>query len=302
MNVTMGQGYLLRARHVQVPRVVVLVLCGALLMSLGAFLPIAALRVVLVMPLALFLPGFAMIVALFGVRPRLDVVVLAALSTLLSMAIYPLVGLALYYAAVRLSTISVVTAMDVVLLLLLGVTVVRANSGWLGDGPYPTIREARARPSVWQGSRGVLLFAAIVAVVGASVLVAAQFLPQAKKDTFTQFYLSGQWSHDQSTASLAPGRRQTVTVGITNQTRQRHVYRLLPTLDGSPSWIGSSVTLSPGRSWTGAVSGFVPASGCVHRLSIQLVQDGTQLPLDDLVVWLQGSRVLPSSCTRASGR
>ncbi len=71
---------------------------------------ISPIRIILGLPLVLFLPGYALIAALFPRKDDLDAIERIALSFGLSIAITPLLGLALNYTAfgIRLSPILIV--------------------------------------------------------------------------------------------------------------------------------------------------------------------------------------------------
>ncbi|HKO25604.1 MAG TPA: hypothetical protein VJY65_12810, partial [Chloroflexota bacterium] len=63
-------------------------------MNLGVLMPLPALRAALTLPLALLVPGYAVLMAAFGHRQRHDAPLTLAFTVLLSMAMYPLVALA----------------------------------------------------------------------------------------------------------------------------------------------------------------------------------------------------------------
>ena len=71
---------------------------------------ISAIRIILGLPLVLFLPGYSLIAALFPRKDDLDAIERIALSFGLSIAIVPLLGLALNYTpfGIRLSPILIV--------------------------------------------------------------------------------------------------------------------------------------------------------------------------------------------------
>src|SRR5262245_2804142 len=77
-----------------------LLLAALGLMNLGVLEPLPALRAMITLPLALLVPGYAVMMAVFGHRPRRDTLPTLAFIVLLSMVTYPLVALTLYAAAI----------------------------------------------------------------------------------------------------------------------------------------------------------------------------------------------------------
>ncbi len=71
---------------------------------------ISPVRIILGLPLVLFLPGYALIAALFPIKDDLDGIERVALSFGLSIAITPLLGLALNYTpfGIRLAPVLIV--------------------------------------------------------------------------------------------------------------------------------------------------------------------------------------------------
>jgi hypothetical protein len=60
------------------------------------------------------------------------------------------------------------------------------------------------------------------------------------------------------------------------------------------------VTLAPGRTWFGKVSGSIPAGGCLHRLSIALRCEPERCT-QSLVLWLADRKKLPAACSTTAG-
>ena len=63
-------------------------------------------------------------------------------------------------------------------------------------------------------------------------------------------------------------------------------------------WTGGRVTLEPGASWTGVVSGKVPAGGCLHRLAIALAEQGAKTHIGTMTVYLQSVESCRRTCTQ----
>lgn len=277
-----------------------LLLVAVAVMTAAVLLPLPLSRVAIALPLALLLPGYAVLSAAFGRQQRHDLAAVLALSALLSLAIYALLGVVLYVITIPISEASVLIAADGLVIGLAAITVARTRAGtppaaWPSPPPEPMA----ARRSPWSGARGGFLFAATIGVAIAALLVAMGLLPKPPAQQYTQFYLAGRWSHVSSVITTHPHQPLTVEVGLTNRTLHRQAYRIVPSLDNAPSWPAREVTVPSGHSWTGVVTGDVPASGCAHRLSIELRLKGRPGALDRLTLWVHGTPALPASCQAA---
>ena len=282
-------------------------LAATAVMSLGVVVPVPPLRALLVVPVALLAPGYALLMALFGDARRtgLDPVPLLALSILLSLACYPLLALLLHLAALPMATGTVVGATDTTIMLLL------AGASWRSAQHSPAMLAPRvgappdvAPGSAWEGLRGGLRFALVVGAAGLILAATLRLLPAPSSAPYTMFYLAGRSAYlagpvgARGYRSVGPGSgercvararaahgaaRTTATgavgavdlsIGVTNGSAWRRSYRITPLLDGVPCWPNQTLSLGPGASWSGHVSGVVPADGALHRLTITLRQPG----------------------------
>ena len=279
-----------------------LLLVAMAVMTAAVLLPLPLSRVIIALPLALLLPGYAVLSAAFGRQQRHDMAAVLALSALLSLAIYALLGVVLYVITVPISEASVLIAADGLVIGLAAVTVARRRAGTpLAAWPAPLPEHVAARRSPWSGARGGLLFAGTMGVVIVALLIAMGLLPKPPAQQYTEFYLAGRWSHVASVVATHPHQPLAVEVGLTNRTLHGQNYRIVPYLDNAPSWQPREVTVPSGRTWTGVVSGYVPASGCAHRLSIELRLKGRRGALDRLTLWVHGTAALAASCLAAKG-
>jgi uncharacterized membrane protein len=270
-------------------------------MNLGVLVPLPALRAALTLPLALLVPGYAVMMAVFGHRARRDAPLTLAFTVLLSMATYPLVALALSAAAIPIRTGSVMLSTDGFVALLVAMAVLRTRRERRPTGvsgvPFVTTTGLR---SPWNGACGGVLFAALVAIGIAALAAALSPWPAPTDQPYTQFYLAGSWAHLSTIVRARSHQKLVVDVGITNQTHRRQRYQIVPRLDGGPGWPGRAVTVPAGRSWTGSMSGYVPADGCVHRLSIALRMGRNGKALSPLTLWVRGAPDTARSCTTTS--
>lgn len=274
-------------------------LLAALAISLGVFIPWTPLRALIELPLALLAPGYAVVVATFGPRKRLDVVPTLALSAVLSMALYPLLSLFMYGLGIRVSEASILLGVDVLILLMVAAALVRTRLDLPVVGATrPSLQfDALIRAgSLWNGTRGGVRFLITVAIAVALLAVTMHMLPTPIPVPYTQLNLAGRWAHTDSIVYADPHQPQHIAFSVTNHTNQAQTYRIVPLFDTKTIWPGHVVSLAVGRSWTGTVSGYVPAAGCIHRLSINLYQGNDTQVLTSLTLWLRGTPGLPLSC------
>jgi uncharacterized membrane protein len=121
---------------------------------------ISAIRIILGLPLVLFLPGYSLIAALFPRKDDLDGIERVALSFGLSIAITPLLGLALNYTpfGIRLSPILIVLSVFTISLAM-GAYVRRSRipeeDRFVVDKPLQGFRGRRAEPHIGCYSKGI---------------------------------------------------------------------------------------------------------------------------------------------------
>jgi uncharacterized membrane protein len=212
------------------------------------------------------------------------------------MAVYSLLMLALYVAAVPFSLTSLLVGTDGLILLLAVLAEARerkaAGTAWLPASS----RVATGAGSPWHGMRAGALLGAILAGVIACLVIALVLLPKPVDEPYTQFYLSGASAHVSGIVAVQPRQMLTLEVGVANHTHRTQTYRIAPEVDNSTSWPALTVTLPPGRSWAGDVRGGVPEGGCVHRVTISLYGAGGHNALRDLVVWARTASPRTASC------
>ena len=122
-------------------------------------------------------------------------------------------------------------------------------------------------------------------------------LPGSTPAPYSAIALGGSWSDVSRVTVVPPHEKLSVDVTVENHTARTVSYRVVPKLSGA-AWTTSSVRLAPGRSWSGSVSGTVPAGGCLHRLRIGLqCTEVATACTQSLIVWLEDRKTLPSGCT-----
>ena len=261
---------------------VVVALAG---IAFGIYLP-APLRAVVVLPIALTLPGYALLAGLRARRVGDDPLATLAVSAIVSVALLVLAALAMYSAEVRVSAPSVahlIVAFVAVMILL-----------------APSLRTAPAATRGELALQGVGSFAGLVlpaAAIGAAIGVVAlslALLPGAAVARFTDVSLAGPGATATDAARVAPRVTQRVPITLRNRSGGTQVYAIEPAMERG-HWYGTTVRLRDGQRWTGAVIGRVPAGGCLHRLRITARPLARSDRAVSVTTWLR-TRELPASC------
>ncbi|MGC9443888.1 MAG: DUF1616 domain-containing protein [Candidatus Methanospirareceae archaeon] len=189
-------------------------------------------RILLGLPLVLFLPGYALIALLFPRRDDLDGIERVALSFGLSIAVVPLLGLALNYTpfGIRLSPV-LVSISVLTIALALGAVWRRANLpeadrfGVAFSAAFRALRESiTASESRLDRILTVILIISIVMAIGMVVYV---IVTPKQGEKFTEFYILGPGGKaaDYPTA-LQTGDEGLVIIGVVNHEYATVEYRL----------------------------------------------------------------------------
>jgi uncharacterized membrane protein len=186
------------------------------------------LRAVLVLPLLLFIPGYLLVAALFPARGDLDDIERVALSFGLSIAIVPLIGLALNYTpwGIRLDSIAV---------FLVAFSLVIGLIAQFRRRELPEESRLRVPVGIYfaaireeffgnSASRvlSIVLVAAVLVAIATTVFIV---VTPRDGEKFTEFYILGPKGKaaDYPTEFMA-GTPQTVIIGIGNHEYQEITY------------------------------------------------------------------------------
>lgn len=264
------------------PRWSVALLGSAAVMSLGVLVPVTPLRALIVLPLALLLPGLGVVRALSREAPS-DPLPTLALSVLLSAALYPLVGLLLYLFSVHLSTTSILIAANVLV-------AACAARTWMHERsllPAETAKAVRPAtgPQTSINRAGLLVVVGTFAAVLGLLAVSVHSLPVAASPAYTQFSLAGDQSALHRTMTARPGQHVAVAVEVDNRSHAATTYHLTAQMAGTAAWQTISQTIGAGSAWRGQVQGPRVQSLGLHRMEITL-QQGPHI-VGTLSVWVR---------------
>ena len=263
------------------------VACSLALTGVILALPFAReARVALGLPFILFFPGYALIASLYPREGDLDASERIALSLGLSIAIVPLIGLALNYSpwGIRLYPIVAFVTLFIVLM-----AVGAAVRRWLlppNEAFGITIRARwrwpRARLATALLSLGLVPLAAAVAVAGYFLIMS-----QGSAETFTEFYLLGPGGRAEAYPDLVVvGASAPVILGLANYEGQETAYRVETKIDGRDAYPIDGLVLEDGERWERVVSLVPTHAGDDQKVEFFLYRDGVGEPYRSLHLWL----------------
>jgi uncharacterized membrane protein len=213
-----------------VPKDLVIIALCTIASVLCIYLPIlttSPLRIAFGLPMVLFIPGYALIAALFPEKDDIDGIERIALSFGLSIAVVPLIGLALNYTPWGIRLDPIVAALSIFTFAMLAVAywrraVVPAEKRF--SVPFKEMA-AGAKEDLFPDNQSrtdralsIVLIIAILLAIGTTIYVIA--VPK-EGEHFTEFYILGPGGKaaDYPT-TFAAGSNQSVIIGIGN-----HEYR-----------------------------------------------------------------------------
>jgi len=235
------------------------------------------LRIVLGLCFVLFLPGYALVCALFPKRDDLDASERIALSFGLSIAMVPLLGLLLNYTPFGIRLVPVLFCLAV---LTIGLCVVahtrriKVAESKRFDVDFRVLYSLKGELMAGTGLDRALSIALVIAVVLAVLTTAYVITAPKQGERFTEFYILGEGGKATGYPThLMLGQESTVIVGIVNHEYENVTYVLEVRLNGI---VLSSqiVQLAAEERWEHPVT-FVPTQrGKNQKLEFLLYRDG----------------------------
>lgn len=260
-----------------------------------AFFPSTVARTILGLPFLLFFPGYTLMAALFPKKGSLGGVERVALSFGLSIAVVPLIGLALNFTpwGIRLDPILISLAVFII-----------ATSGVAWYRREKLAPEERFRvlfnvrlPS-WQGQSTpdkVLSVVLVVAIVGAIGTLGYVVATPRVGEKFTEFYILDPYGKAENyTTELKVGEEGRVILGIVNHEQERASYKVEVWIGGEKTKLRIDgedrdeirVELENEGKWEKGV-GFVPQkAGEGQKVEFVLYKEGKPYFEEPLHLWI----------------
>ena len=249
------------------------------------------LRIILGLPLVLFLPGYALIATLFPRKDDLDAIERIALSFGLSIAITPLLGLALNYTpfGIRLSPILIVLSVFTISLAI-GAYVRRSMipEGSRFRVVFEAAFKAMKEPFKTTGTKvdKILSVILIISFALAISMVVYVIITPKEGEKFTEFYVLGPGGKAEDyPTNLAVGEEGEVIIGIVNHEYTNVTYRLKVRLNGEVI-DEKSVELMHNETWESPFTFRATKAGENQKLEFLLYRDKLKEPYRSLHLWM----------------
>jgi uncharacterized membrane protein/LysM repeat protein len=242
-------------------------------------------RIVLGLPFVLLLPGYVLVAALYPRKGDLDSIERAALSFGLSIAIVPLIGLALNYSpwGIRLNPILAFVSLFIVM---------GAGAAVYSRRTVPAEEAFAINVSLPRWSQvGLIRIAAVLIVVLCSVGfgMAAAFLATSRgnSERFTEFYILGPGGRAEGyPRTLELGDSLTVILGVVNREGEDAGYRIEATVGGKAAGPTDSLRLEDGQRWEEPVTLAPNQAGNSQEVEFLLYKDGVDEAYRDVHLWV----------------
>ena len=257
---------------------------GALLVLIVALgPPLAGLRAVLGLAFVLFCPGYSLVAALFPRRGEPQPVERMALGFGLSLAVVPLIGLALNYSPWGVRVWPLIGSLGAFVAACAAVAAFRRLRLPAGEAFQLSVPAALAPPR-----RLSLLSAAAAATLTAALLalgVAAYFAGAApgRAEKFTEFYVLAAGGRAAAyPLSLQLGEEARLRLVVTNREGEAAAYRIESRLEANAASAPLTIGLDDGRSAELPVSIQPSTAGTGQRLELLLFKDNDATPYRSL--------------------
>lgn len=254
---------------------VVLTLCAIplVIFTSGAFTIAAAVA------LLVFVPGYALVSALFPKRDSLQPVERLAFSLILSIAVVPMIGLILHYTPWGIRTSPIVGVLSGFIITCSLIALWRRRRLPKEERFEPGIHLSVPHLGGGTGLDKALACLLVVAVLGAIGTLAYVVAVPKNVEKFSEFYLLGaEGMMEDYPQEAVVGQPVHVTVGIINREQEDTTYAVEITMDGdSVAQIGPFL-LSKGNTWEDRVTIVPSKAGADQRVEFLLRKDGETEP------------------------
>jgi len=267
-----------------------LLLLNLLVIALVAaitFIPDNVLRIILGIPFVLFFPGYALVVALFPGKGRMDSIERVAYSFGLSLAVVPLTALVFNYTPWGIS-------LEPILYCVSSFTLITSVIAWvrwrrLPKGEQFVVEFHPVLPG-WVGGARVRLLSIILVIVivgGVAALGYTAAVPRVG-ERFTEFYILGlEGGASGYIRELAVGEEGSVILDIVNHEKAEVSYRVEVTIDGERNTEVGPVVLGDEQKWE-EIIGFAPKqAGKNQKVEFWLYKNEDSEPhMKPIYLWL----------------
>ena len=256
-----------------------------------------AFRNILGLPLVLFLPGYALIAALFPAKSDLDGIERTALSFGLSIAVVPLIGLGLNYTSWGIRLLPILISLSVFTFAMCGLAYLRRAKLPEADAFEVPFRKMalelkaeildKPEPGLDRALTIILVLSILLSV---TTLIYVVITPK-EGEHFTEFYLLGpEGMADNYPTNYTLGESGTVIVGVVNHEYRPVNYTMDVRLENRSLPLPEDmqqVTLAHNETWEEPLTLTPPVEGKDMKLEFLLFNETDKsTPYRDLHLWI----------------
>jgi uncharacterized membrane protein len=253
------------------------------------FIPSNVIRIVLGVPFLLFMPGYALLAAIYTKKEGMDGIARIALSFILSLVIVAIIGIILNYVwSIELEPI---------LYSVFGFVFIASIVSWWRESKLTkgerfsvefTLRFSWWGQSVWEKLLAAILVVAVIEAIGVVTYTAIN--PKVK-ETFSEFYLLGQGGKATDyITDLKVGVASNMVVGIINHEGKNVNYRVEASMDESKLAEVGPISLGDKQESQIELNITPEKSGENQKLEFLLYKDDETIPyLEPIYLWVDVS-------------
>ena len=252
-------------------------------------------RTILGIPMVLFVPGYALIAALFPRKNDLDGIERLALSFGLSIAVVPLIGLGLNFTPFGIRLVPIIVSLSVFTVAMLLIAYLRRSK--LSEEerfevPFSNIYSS-LKSDIFSSKQGIdrILTIILILSIMASIITLIYVIVTPKQgEKYTEFYILGDNGKAQGYPTLMEaGKTSSVIVGITNQEYVLTNYTMNISLDND-TLNTMQVQLMHNSTWEEKVLFTPEKTGDNLKLEFLLYKENNfTAPYRDLHLWVNVS-------------
>jgi len=267
----------------------VLTLLFTILCVLFVFIPPlnqTPIRIVLGLPLVLFLPGYSLIGVLFPRKNDLSGIERIAISFVLSLAVVSLLGLVLNFTpfGIRLAPVLIVLSVFTISLSLIAwVRRLKVPAEERFRVPFERLLKVNLGQSILDKGLSIALIASII---GSSATLVYVAVTPKTGERFTEFYILGPngMASDYPT-NMKVGEEGEVIIGIVNHEYENITYRLVVNFNGSLIY-EEQVFLIENETWERPFTFIATEKGENQKLEFLLYKDQQTEAYRTLHLWI----------------
>jgi hypothetical protein len=246
---------------------------AACLLLITHFLPLGVVGALIALPIVTLVPGWPLLVAIFGNDEHFDTLSTIVLAIALGICADIACGLLIGSVGVGFGSLWWLTAIAIVTWL---ATVVaqcrRADLSFR----VPFVRSLHFPVAVTIG--------VFIAAISVAITVAALARPTGTP--YTEFSFAEATAVRADPLEVARGSSVTLPVEVRRVGNQPTTFQLLTSVDGSQ--VANELVSVPGPTWSGAVRVPVGSGGCLHRIVLQLRTPSSGDGAHELVTYVRG--------------